>query len=906
MVFRTTPALSVAKRPSFQHSDAPSLIGGPGPRALFVALLDSKTPASPAQIHRFAQWLQQDISGRWERSLYRWAREAENRGRYDLALALFQTIGDHGKVLAPKARSMAASLSGREFNIETLSILFRQTLLQVTDPISSLGMGLAMAGGKFLQWRGLASRLGRGSISQGLGPWLRIKTGIQAWAFETSVMVAADQGIRPLYNPHSSLGSLSWQQSFLHHGVAFFCLKTVPAFTSRGFYGALGWDPIQGARQQFLGAVGWMQKALPLASTFGALSLSSFILDSSSAAGLQHHSFQMLALGLQMAMMLPVSFELLGSRFHRSFEYWQWRSYQESSVFRQRVFPHEKVAASKFHPEDSAEIHPETMVKSLSDAPGANETPFFQITHLLTTRLGLEADSPQLGRLRRMLLKNGAREFYRYYDFLAQSDLPNLRFKNRRGEEQSLSAAEVLERTLEMGNHFFAVDAVHRVHGTLFEHLGQSAFLETLTSKDPRLFDRLLKVMAGEPSIKDLEDFFLLSNLSSKYGLTGKNALSVHDYRRAILSHTLPDAIRGPIAAYFARLRDFHRLPEFLKPQNNRILEQGEADLPMDAALAVRVLRYHYSQDEKRSPILSVSLIEQIVERAELSPVGMLYMDRMFKILVPGKRWEGRQHLPKLHELADPGDFDWSRLLEYLPNKRSHYSQRVAHSLQNTVFTGYLGSHSLSLYLMDFYRRVPELLEGSQASKLRHNFEREVAWQLVISRGRWTQSLVTRLLTYQPTITSHVSAQLLQKGEVDLSILPAEKMAIYWGNNSEEVPLAFLLPPSYRPTGEPARPLIVVREPSPNLRGTEAAKQALQLLRGVVHEMSHYQRDYQSGSERFFNDSLSKLRSEVFAYTEELHFALRQGEVGAWGLSDRHSYGWPGFIRTQVEHHYLP
>lgn len=528
----------------------------------------------------------------------------------------------------------------------------------------------------------------------------------------------------------------------------------------------------------------------------------------------------------------------------------------------------------------------------------------------LAKRIKLPADHPRFARI----LKNiddhpfGASGAYR--EMLLGMRLPGKTIYPRHGVYESLSAADLLEQSTWFFQRSANLDSRRTAFGTYFDYLMQSAFQEILARGLPSQFVDLLTIAGGHPSVVSLESLFASAGLAPDYHffVAGwKSSPRLFSLEQRVDEWPLGRPSRSTIKSYLARLEIPDSLPTGLQPGENIVSFADGKRVSVDADRAWSAFDRVLGQWERDRDWDSISLLDKALTRVSISQVPLLVMDYLVKVLMTGDAAEKTVLLPKVAELAHGEEFDWFDLNHAVQSAKNPEGIRAPgeDELAGTVFFGYLDDRPLVRRLLSLYQEIPRLTEATAAAARRRDFERMVEKLLAEDPGPFRGSHVLRMLAHNATTASRLAADRIARGDLEFRLVGETELRLYWNQSEEPLPVALFAPPDRRPPSDPAKPLILVLDQWNRVPETARADYALHLCRCVVHEFAHFLRDFKEGGKGYFTGFGEQLKSEMFAANEDQFFALSQGYVEEWKRAARHPYGWPAYLRGEIEREYL-
>lgn len=525
-------------------------------------------------------------------------------------------------------------------------------------------------------------------------------------------------------------------------------------------------------------------------------------------------------------------------------------------------------------------------------------SPSFQ--QALAKKLGVSQGDPLVHRIVKNVEDTRLFDKQSYRDLILRVNIYPGEWKFPLGDEFRVPPERVLERATRRIQWATTIQAFQRIQGTYFEYLLQVAVEDAVTTQNGRALQGILNVAGGQPTMEEVESVFRLVKLREPYELPDTIDLRetpVGRYwereidRWKFWTGTNMDAERHLLKKYFSILNQPGRVPERLGSRNKLSLPSGEVLwlTPRNAMEALQRLQEdHFSDINQKAG--------WVLTQATQSPIPMLVVDRLIKILCHQKFNNERFSSPQLWELLQRKGLDY----DYL-------AQAKKYQAGPSIFTGFLNSQEVADRIGFIYREVPNLLMPQEARKRRAAFEAKVEDLLDLSGGYLGPTQIIELLRFNPTPRSLEAAKLLVSRALDLKMVDRKTLGDNWEEPGSQVPEAILIPPQDRAPGDPARPLILILDPvQEGLNREERVRSAIRLPESVVHEVSHYLRDYSPNGEGvIFRDKRGKLIGEFLAHLEHEYYALQQGYFMPWLEGESHPLGFPALLRARLEQKYL-
>ncbi len=485
-----------------------------------------------------------------------------------------------------------------------------------------------------------------------------------------------------------------------------------------------------------------------------------------------------------------------------------------------------------------------------------------------------------------------------YADLLERSQLREIKFPDGR----VFAAVDQLRTAARVFNYVVEMNPLRRGVGSFYDYLMQVAFERTLSEKKLHAFDNLVRIAAIHRSIPALEGYFKDYSLNYPYQFSRalwKVALKSNEgWIKTLESLQLDRMVRNCIGNYLASFTFGEFSKGFRDPGFNFLILKApgkpERRVPMEAEFAVQALQRMVEADSSWRPYL-----KDLIEQVRHSPVPMLYLDRLFKILATGNLGE------KISEIAEGSPFNGVEVASILEAARPDPDfSKGGQRLMGTVYTGYLYDPILGQKFARFYASLPYLLHPDDQPRHRQEFHRKAA-DLLAGKENYSAEDVLELLYHRPTPLAKQARRAMQDDKVlDFEVLSAGQMEALWqanksAKNSDPAPDGIFIPGSRRDTG---RPLIAIKELDPKLSREAKIARAVYLAAFTVHEFEHY-RHHQ---ELQFTQREEMLVGEMRAWLEENFYLLTQGETGEWDkASELSPYGFGIYLRNMIDRDYV-
>ncbi|HEX5035351.1 MAG TPA: hypothetical protein VFW62_12805, partial [bacterium] len=473
-----------------------------------------------------------------------------------------------------------------------------------------------------------------------------------------------------------------------------------------------------------------------------------------------------------------------------------------------------------------------------------------------------------------------------YFEMLTRTQLKGTEFLAEGREMPAVdlmhSAGLILRRAMEM-NPF------HGGSGSFYDYLTQIAFERTLRSQNVPAFDALVYTLAVRQSPTALESFFHEHQLHLPYE---RQALSRHKHPlnpievlRQLEEFPVSEPVRFWLSEYILSYEFGLHSQDFPKFQYNHYYSNEGSSRRMnfiDRDDMFESLRRIFA-DPKNRRAWNQGL-EELVRRAEKSPVPLLYFDRFFKLVGSGDLTE------KISELVADSSYN-------------PFGAWQGSSINGTVYTGFLADPTLSQKFQEFYRVLPELLHHEQSAQRRAEYRAKAA-ELLEGRDNFGAEQIVELLYQRPTARAIEAREAIQSGEVGLEVLTRHGMemlmqALHPGQKIGKPHDALYLPASRSPTG---RPYIAILELDPLLSREQKIARAHFLTGYVVHEYDHHLHSPQFNIRKRGD----RLKLEMRGWLEENLYLLTQGEKSVWEDAELYSpTGFGVYLRTHIERQYL-
>ncbi|HKY62803.1 MAG TPA: hypothetical protein VJR29_05220 [bacterium] len=473
-----------------------------------------------------------------------------------------------------------------------------------------------------------------------------------------------------------------------------------------------------------------------------------------------------------------------------------------------------------------------------------------------------------------------------YFEMLTRTQLRGTEFLAEGREIPAVdlmhSAGLILRRAMEM-NPF------HGGSGSFYDYLTQVAFERTLRGGNVPAFDALVYTLAVRQSPAALESFFREHQLHFPYE---RQAISRHNQPlnptpvlRKLEEFPVSEKVRFWLSEYILSYEMGLHSNDFPKAPHNQyfshdgqthrrnFLDRDDVFDSLHRIFADPANRRAWSQG-----------LEELVRRAEKSPVPLLYFDRFFKLVGSGDLTE------KISELVADSSYN-------------PFGAWQGSSINGTVYTGFLTDPVLSQRFREFYRVLPELLHPEQSSQRRVEYRAKAA-ELLEGRENFGADQILELLYQRPTARAIAAREAIQSGEVGLEVLTRDGMealmkALHPAQKIGNLHDALYLPASRSPTG---RPYIAILELDPRLSREQKIARALFLAGYVVHEYDHHLHSPQFNIRKRGD----RLKLEMRGWLEENLYLLTQGEKSVWEDAELYSpTGFGVYLRTHIERQYL-
>ncbi|HKX11896.1 MAG TPA: hypothetical protein VJP40_01995, partial [bacterium] len=473
-----------------------------------------------------------------------------------------------------------------------------------------------------------------------------------------------------------------------------------------------------------------------------------------------------------------------------------------------------------------------------------------------------------------------------YFDMLSRSELVGTTFLEAGREVAAVdlmqSASLILRRAMEM-NPFRGGS------GSFYDFLTQVAFEQTLQSQRIPAFDALIHTLTVKQSQAALENFFQQQQLHLPFERQRFDRrfrpMDHAPVLRALEAFPVSDKIRFWLAEYLLSYNQGVISSTFRNPIYNHyyVDSRGKREaVPVLEEGVFQSLREIFA--EPRNHSVWQHGLEQLVRRAQKSPVPMLYFDRFFKLLGSGDLLE------KISELVIGAEFNPLEVWQGIP-------------IDGTVYTGYIFDKILSDKFRDFYRALPELLHPLNSEARLAEF-RLKAGELLQGRENFDADQILELLFHRPTARAAEVRRAILDGKVGLEVLTAEGMEILMKSLRPDRPIgklhdALYLPASRSPTG---LPYIAILQLDPKLSREEKIARAVFLTAYTVHEYEHHLHL----GELDINQRGQRLVAEMRGWLEENLLLMTQGEKTVWEEAEVVSpTGFGVYLRSLIERAYL-
>lgn len=468
-------------------------------------------------------------------------------------------------------------------------------------------------------------------------------------------------------------------------------------------------------------------------------------------------------------------------------------------------------------------------------------------------------------------------------------------------EGSSVAALDMLRQGSEIIRHVMASEPFRRGTGSFYDSMIQTAFEHTLELNHSRMLAHLFQVITLERSQSALENFFYERALHHRYQFRESVltlALKSPLWRRRLKALGLPHQVHASLASYLATYSQGGEAAPFRDPYYNFILIKGQdgktRTIGMDGEYALKFLEQHLSSDSSLHKY--EVMLQEVVARANVSRVPLLYFDRLFKILATGGLPE------KVAEIASPDVFHWGSLYSWVspPSKEGYLP--AARIINGSLYTGYVSDLVLAEKFAQFYHAIPLLARQERAKDHLQEFYRFADLTLG-KQTNFGRAEVVELLFHRPTPLAKAAREALLSGEVHLEVLSKEQMETlsknYQPDWSGDIPEGIFLPSHRSPTG---RPHIALQEINPGFSRKKKIVESVYLAAIAVHEFEHYRHHQDLGP---FSPS-TQMRSEMRAWLEEHFYLMQQGEVGEWRRSrDLSPEGFGVYLRKLIDLNYL-
>jgi hypothetical protein len=451
------------------------------------------------------------------------------------------------------------------------------------------------------------------------------------------------------------------------------------------------------------------------------------------------------------------------------------------------------------------------------------------------------------------------------------------------------SASLILRRAMEM-NPFRGGS------GSYYDFLTQVAFEQTLRSQKVPVFDALVYTLTVKQSQSSLESFFHEQQLQFPFERQRfdhrfrrmedrEEAIDHVPLLRALEIFPISDKVRWWLSEYLLSYNYGLTSSTFRDPLYNHYHQASRGKrvaVPILTEGVFQSLRDIFA-DPNNHQVWQYGL-EQLVRRAEKSPVPMLYFDRFFKLLGSGDLQE------KISELVIGADYNPLEVWQ-------------SHPIDGTVYTGFVFDPVLTDKFGDFYRALPELLHPRNSQDRLAEFRLKAKEQLE-ARENFDAEQILELLYHRPTALAAEARRAILDGKVGLEVLAREGMESLMKSLRPDRPIgklhdALYLPASRSPTG---LPYIAILQLDPRLSREEKIARAVFLAAYAVHEYDHHLHV----GELDINQRGQRLKAEMRGWLEENLYLLTQGEKTVWEEAEVVSpTGFGVYLRTLIERAYL-
>ncbi len=548
---------------------------------------------------------------------------------------------------------------------------------------------------------------------------------------------------------------------------------------------------------------------------------------------------------------------------------------------------------------------------SVGEGRSGGEKPLKFSVSRLAEKLKVDADDARLMEIIKHIEAFEEPLRSSYQSKLMQIDFLDVPSHSQGPIHRMIPGIEVFSKALFQFRHALNLDGIKTVRGSLFNHLLEAALVETVLHGTPATLEKLHWAVGATRRLQPLENFFRESGMGRKYRL-GKSGELPEDHPLAKRVDALgmdEDAARL-VKRYLARFEKNGNLPAFLDPAGNHIHLRGKKTVSLTPEFALRCLETVWNGWEGRD--LQRSYLILSILRSQDSQVPMLYLDRFFKILATGDYSEQIIQLSKLGELAYEDEFDLKKLQGYI-EKNSRGSgdlEAAADFLNGTVYTGFIHYPELARRMTSLYAELPELSPPERAAERRASFRHFAESLLQEGKTEFDRADVLKMLLHRPTSLSRLAAEAIQKGDVDFELVSPLLMRMYMRQTgiSEDRDLfrAYFVVPKGRLAGESHRPLLAVMKQDPKLSREEKIRTSHELAAQLIHEFSHYLRDYRGEHRKVYESEGELLEGEMLAWFEEEYFKIHQGDMRLWNQGNQNPYGFPMHLRNSIELGYYP
>lgn len=533
-------------------------------------------------------------------------------------------------------------------------------------------------------------------------------------------------------------------------------------------------------------------------------------------------------------------------------------------------------------------------MSALGEGRGGNGFLSRRLLQRLSQNFGVAESDP---RLKAIVENYEATPFYyqaeqarsTYYDMLSRNQMigANLMLN---GEVSPIdlmrNASMIFRRAMEM-NPFRGGS------GSFYDYTTQVAFEQSLQSPKVPAFEALVYTLTADPKQTSLESYFSNNQLHYPFDRqslgAGRVPMDAAEWLHRLEEFPVSEHVRFWLSEYLLSYNRGLFAKPFRDPSYNyyHVSKNGQYQRSIVQADDVfGALRRIFAEPKNRE--IWQRGLEELVSKAERSPVPLLYFDRFFKLLGAGDIQE------KISELLSGNEFHlleiWQMINQAMP-------------IDGTIYTGYVADPVLSEKFRNFYRALPQLIHPVN-SQTRLAEYRIKASELLGGRENFGREQILELLYHRPTLRAAEARQSILNGELGLEVLDRHGMAALMAPFRRGQPItklhdALYIPASRSPNG---RPFIAILQLDPSLSREDKVARAAYLAAYAVHEYDHHRH----AGELNFGQRSQRLKAELRAWLEENLYLLTQGEKAVWEESEIVSpQGFALYLRSLIEQRYL-